>query len=93
VAEDLFAVSSINGYGFDLELLYVAQQRGYTIAEVPVNWADQPGSKVRVLRDGLAMLGELKAIKHNEAKGYYRTPGRADNFQVHPMRPFRLPSS
>ena len=93
IAEDLFAVSSIDGYGFDLELLYVAQQRGYKIAEVPVNWSDQPGSKVRVLRDGFAMLGELKAIKHNEAKGYYRTSGMVDNFQVRSMKPSRLPSS
>src|SRR5262249_55671637 len=45
IAEDLFAVSTIDGYGFDLELLYVALRRGYRIVEVPVNWADQPGSK------------------------------------------------
>lgn len=71
VAQDLFSVSSIDGYGFDLELLYVAQQRGYRIAEVPVNWADQPGSKVRVLRDGLAMLRELAVIKKNGVSGLY----------------------
>ena len=56
VAQDLFSVARTNGYGFDLELLYVARRRGYRIAEVPINWTDQPGSKVRVLRDGLAML-------------------------------------
>ena len=62
VAQDLFSVSCINGYGFDLELLYVAQRRGYRIAEIPINWADQPGSKVRVVRDGIGMLRELMAI-------------------------------
>lgn len=71
VAQDLFSVSSIDGYGFDLELLYVAQQRRYCIAEVPVNWADQPGSKVRVIRDGLAMLRELAVIKQNRMNGQY----------------------
>jgi dolichyl-phosphate beta-glucosyltransferase len=71
VAQDLFAVSCINGYGFDLELLYVAQRRGYRIAEVPVNWADQPGSKVRLVRDGLAMLRELMTIHSNAEKGFY----------------------
>jgi dolichyl-phosphate beta-glucosyltransferase len=70
----LFSVSSIDGYGFDLELLYVAQRRGYRIAEVPVNWADQPGSKVRFLRDGLAMLRELAVIKKNGMKGLYDVP-------------------
>lgn len=71
VARDLFGASRVNGYGFDLEVLYVAQRRGYLIAEVPVNWADQPGSKVRVLRDGLRMLLDLLAVKRNYAKGRY----------------------
>lgn len=71
VAQDLFSISCVNGYGFDLELLYIAQRRGYRIAEVPVNWADQPGSKVRLLRDGLGMLRELLVIRRNERKGFY----------------------
>jgi dolichyl-phosphate beta-glucosyltransferase len=71
VAQDLFSVARIDGYGFDLELLYIAQQRGYRIAEVPINWMDQPGSKVRVLRDGLAMLREMLAVRRNNARGLY----------------------
>ncbi len=70
-AQDLFSVSCVNGYGLDLELLYVAQRRSYRIAEVPVNWTDQPGSKVRVVRDGLGMLRELVAIHRNAGKGCY----------------------
>jgi dolichyl-phosphate beta-glucosyltransferase len=79
VAADLFGVSKVNGYGFDLELLYVAQQRGYRIAEIPVNWSDQPGSKVRILRDGLAMLRELAVIRRNGAKGDYAPQSRTQN--------------
>ena len=71
VARDLFSVSTINGYGFDLELLFVAQQRGYRIAEVPVNWTDQPGSKMRLFRDSLAIVREFSVIHRNAAKGYY----------------------
>jgi len=74
VAEDLFSVSCINGYGFDLELLYIAQRRGYRIAEVPVNWADQPGSKVRMLRDGVGMVRELVTIHRHAEKGFYSDP-------------------
>lgn len=70
-AQDLFARARIDGYGFDLELLYLARQRGYRIAEIPINWEDQPGSKVRVLSDGLRMLGELLAIRRNHARGLY----------------------
>jgi dolichyl-phosphate beta-glucosyltransferase len=80
VAADLFGVSIIHGYGFDVELLYVAQQRGYRIAEIPVNWSHQPGSKFRVLRDGLAMLRELTVIRQNWTKGYYASPSPAQNF-------------
>jgi dolichyl-phosphate beta-glucosyltransferase len=70
-AQDLFSVSRICGYGLDLELLYVAQRRGYRIAEVPINWIDQPGSKVRVVRDGLATLYEMLVIRRNYARGCY----------------------
>jgi dolichyl-phosphate beta-glucosyltransferase len=86
VATDLFGVSSIDGYGFDLELLYVAQQRGYGIAEIPVNWSDRPGSKVRVLRDGIAMLRELAVIRRNGAKGCYAPPSQTQPFHPTPAR-------
>ncbi|MCK6492289.1 MAG: glycosyltransferase family 2 protein [Nitrospira sp.] len=76
VAQDLFAVTCVNGYAFDLEVLYVAQRRGYRIAEVPVNWADQPGSKVRVWRDGFTMLQELLEIRRREAEGFYHPRSR-----------------
>jgi dolichyl-phosphate beta-glucosyltransferase len=70
-AQDLFSVSCLDGYGIDLELLYVAQRRGYRITEVPINWADQAGSKVRVVRDGFRMLRELWGVRRNHAQGRY----------------------
>jgi len=76
VAQDLFSVTCVDGYAFDLELLYIARQRGYRIAEVPVNWTDQPGSKVRPLRDGFVMLRELFAIRKREAQGRYMPRSR-----------------
>ncbi len=71
IARDLFSVSRVDGYAFDLELLYIAQQRGYRIAEVPVNWADQPGSKVRPWRDGIVMLREFVHVRRRDAQGQY----------------------
>ena len=59
VADDLFAALRTEGYGFDVELLLLARHRGYRIVEVPINWADQPGSKVGVLRHGPGMLREI----------------------------------
>ena len=59
VADDLFADLGTDGFGFDVELLMRARRRGYRVAEVPVNWTDQPGSKVTVLRDSPAMLRDV----------------------------------
>lgn len=93
VAQDLFGYATINGFGFDLELLYLAQQRGYRIAEVPVNWSDQPGSKVHVLRDGLAMLRDLAVIRRNYYRGRYHRPSFSPEYvQVGASR-FRMPAS
>jgi len=58
-AQDLFGALTIDGFGFDVELLFLARQRGYRVAEVAVNWADQPGSKVRVLRHAPGMVCEI----------------------------------
>ena len=43
-------------FSFDFEILYLARRSGLRMSEVPVNWVNQPGSKVRVVRDGIAML-------------------------------------
>jgi len=91
VAADLFGVSSIDGYGFDLELLYVAQLRGYRIEEIPVNWSHQPNSKFRVFRDVLAMLSEMALIRRNGAKGYYTSLSRARNFSPAAAGQLELP--
>jgi dolichyl-phosphate beta-glucosyltransferase len=90
VAQDLFSVATIDGYGLDLELLYVAQGRRYRVAEVPINWTDQPGSKVRVWRDGFLMMRELARVRQNDRKGLYRTPSIVDLAPDHPPR-FGLP--
>ena len=47
------------GFGFDVELLLLARAAGYRVVEVPVNWSDQPESKVRVLGNGPRMLWEI----------------------------------
>ena len=63
VARDLFPRMRMNGYSFDVELLLMARYLGYQIAEVPVNWTDQPGSKVRLTVDSLQMAFDLFRIR------------------------------
>jgi dolichyl-phosphate beta-glucosyltransferase len=62
-AEALFGALETTGFAFDVELLLRAQAAGYRIAEIPVNWVDQKGSKVGVLRSGPGMLVELARIR------------------------------
>jgi dolichyl-phosphate beta-glucosyltransferase len=58
-ADALFGSLRTAGFAFDVELLLRAQARGYRIVEVPVNWADQEGSKVGVLSNGPGMVLQL----------------------------------
>lgn len=58
-AERLFGGLRTRGFGFDVELLLAAQGAGYRVVEVAVNWADQAGSKVGVLRHGPGMLWQI----------------------------------
>jgi dolichyl-phosphate beta-glucosyltransferase len=74
VAHDLFSRMRMAGFSFDVEVLLMAQRRGYRIAEVPVNWVHQPGSKVRIVRDSLRMSRDLLAIRANSVRGEYDRP-------------------
>ncbi|HKA63979.1 MAG TPA: dolichyl-phosphate beta-glucosyltransferase [Methylomirabilota bacterium] len=69
VAAALFPLITTDGFGFDVELLMLAVRRGYRVAEVPVNWADQPGSKVGVLRHGPRMLREALSARRKLGRG------------------------
>ncbi len=77
VAQDLFSGMRMNGFSFDVEVLLMARQRGYRVAEVPVNWAHQPGSKVRLTLDSLRMAADLVRIRMHCWRGEYKTPQSA----------------
>ena len=79
-AVDLFSRMRMDGFAFDVELLMMAQRRAYHIAEIPVNWTHQPGSKVSVVLDGLRMARDLFHIRANAMRGLYETPHLAPNF-------------
>ncbi len=71
VAEQIFPHLRIKRFAFDVEMLFIATQMKYSIAEVPVMWIDQRGSKVRVVRDSYRMFKDLARIKLNQLKGKY----------------------
>jgi dolichyl-phosphate beta-glucosyltransferase len=55
-AEQVFSRCSVDGFSFDIEVLFLANKLGLTVVEVPVNWTHVAGSKVRVLKDGIQMF-------------------------------------
>lgn len=61
-AKDIFGAQQINGWAFDVELLYLANAKGYTVREIPVAWSHNADSRVRVVGDSLAMLRDIASI-------------------------------
>ncbi|MFJ6568914.1 glycosyltransferase [Streptomyces sp. NPDC091292] len=62
LAREAFAASRLSGWGIDVEILQYLRRQGAPVAEVPVRWAHQPGSKVRPL-DYARVLAELSVLK------------------------------
>lgn len=71
-AHSIFSLSRIDGYGFDVEVLYIARLRGYRITEVAIDWHNVGGSKVNVLTDSPRMFFEVIKIWLSGATGYYK---------------------
>ena len=65
-------MARLNGYAFDVELLYIAKLRGYKISEVAINWTNAVGSKVNVLTDSPRMFLEVLRITFGAWTGSYR---------------------
>jgi dolichyl-phosphate beta-glucosyltransferase len=71
VAQDLFEHQTLAGWSFDIELLYIAGQRGYRVLEVPVDWYYRSESKVSAVRDAVRMLSDIFRIRSNGWRGMY----------------------
>jgi dolichyl-phosphate beta-glucosyltransferase len=71
VAEDLFAAQRMEGWSFDVELLYIARLRGYSVVELPIDWYYSEQSHVDPFKDTLAMIRDLFTIRRNARAGLY----------------------
>ena len=70
-ARIVFEQQRIERFGFDPEILFLAKRHGLRVAEIPVRWSHDPGTKVNVLADGLRMFLELLLIRWNAVRGLY----------------------
>ncbi|HEV3218269.1 MAG TPA: dolichyl-phosphate beta-glucosyltransferase [Candidatus Acidoferrales bacterium] len=67
----LFEQQRIERFGFDPELLFLAKRHGLTVAEVPVRWSHDEGTRVHALRDGLRMVFDVFRVRWNSLLGRY----------------------
>ena len=63
VARHLFSQCQVDGFAFDVEVLVLAEMAGLKIVEVPMNWTQVGGSKVRLGIDPLKMLWDIRRIR------------------------------
>jgi glycosyltransferase involved in cell wall biosynthesis len=68
----IFEQQTIERFGFDPELLYLARHHGLSIVEVPVRWAHSPATKVSMMTDSVLMFLDVFVIRWNAMLGRYR---------------------
>ncbi len=73
-AQAIFPLQRLEGWSFDVEVLTIARQLGFEIAEVPITWHYQPGSRMHLLQDSLQMAKDLFTIRQQRKKGLYHAP-------------------
>ena len=70
-AQTVFQLQTIERWGFDPEILFIALKRGYRIVEIPVSWAHDERTRMSYLKDGLKMLEEIAIVRWNALLGRY----------------------
>jgi glycosyltransferase involved in cell wall biosynthesis len=71
-AQDAFGRGVIDGFGFDVEVLYIARKLGHKIVEVPVRWDHADGTKLHMTGDSAKMFADLLRVRLNDWRGVYR---------------------
>jgi len=70
-AQTIFRLQTIERWGFDPEILFIARKLKYKIVEVPVTWGHDERSRMSYLKDGMKMLEEMAQIRANSLRGRY----------------------
>jgi len=70
-ARAIFTRQKIDGFGFDVEVLYLARKLGYRVVEIPIDWYYQPSSRVDPLRDTMRMFRDVLQVRWNDLMGRY----------------------
>lgn len=73
VVDDICSLQTLDGWSFDIELLYIARRHKYSIQEVPIHWIHHPETKVSAVRDAIRMIQDIFRIHANALRGLYGT--------------------
>lgn len=71
IAHKIFPMQTIDGWAFDVELLFIAQRQGYVIKEVPITWIYKDHSKIKPMSDSYNMVMEILKVRRNARRGLY----------------------
>lgn len=69
--ETVFPHATIDGWAFDIEVLYLARRAGLRILEVPIEWHYREDSRLDMSRDALRMFREVLQIRARARRGEY----------------------
>jgi len=72
VVPSLFGRLTMDGFAFDVEVLFIAGKEGMSLQEIPVDWYYRENSKVRDFRDSVAMTLDLLRIRWRHLRGRYQ---------------------
>lgn len=70
-AQTIFRLQTIERWGFDPEILFIARKLKYVVREVPVTWGHDERSRMSYLKDGMKMLEDMARIRANSLAGRY----------------------
>jgi len=70
-AQTIFSRQTIDGWGFDTEVLHIAKKHKLRVKDVAVRWRNSPDSRLRLLQDSTRMFFELLSVRWNELRGKY----------------------
>jgi hypothetical protein len=73
VVPELFGKQTLDGFAFDVEILFLAMKEGTTIHEIGIDWHYRERSKVNPIKDSIAMTRDLLRIRWRYAKGHYKS--------------------
>ena len=71
VARDIFSRATIDGWSFDVEVLYLARKLGYEVEQVPVVWRNDKETKLKFFSTAFYILRDLVLIRINDLRGLY----------------------